>query len=162
MNFILKILGGSLGPWLLAGVGGLLAIVLGIAGVQSMRLNHAKADQWDRSACVKDQPCRAVKWEAEVKTLRPALAAAHRDFATCKLNTDAQETTIRTQNTATDKLAADSARRGQMLSDALQTARKTALAANARAEAILALQPSGDDACAKLVDLDKKLNGDVR
>lgn len=126
-----------------------IAVLIAALGVQTLRLNHAKADQWDRSACVKDQSCKGIKWEAEVKTLRPALAAAQRDFATCKLNTDVQEAAIDRQNAAVTAQGAESASRLKMLSEGLEQARKGRASAEARAGDLLKHGPVGIDACAR-------------
>lgn len=141
--------------WRLIAIAGLVAAI----GVQTMRLNHAKADQFDRTACVRGRPCKPPKWRAEVAYLRPELVAAQRDLVTCRGSVQTLDKAVAGQNASIAALKADGDRRASMLSDALQSARKTAATANERAEAILTLQPSGDGACAQLIDLDRQLNG---
>jgi hypothetical protein len=44
MGLIVKLLGGSLGPYIAGAIGAVLLLAIGAASVQTLRLDHAKAD----------------------------------------------------------------------------------------------------------------------
>ena len=134
--------------WKALAVGALVLLL----SVQTARLSHAKADQWDRTACVRHQPCKAVKWKAEVLEMRPALAATKANLATCHVNMQAVGDALAVQNAAVADLKADSANRLKASAKAASDARAVAESYRRNASAILA-RKSGPDACKSAEDL---------
>jgi len=92
MGFLAMILGRPL----LAG--GVLLTILSLlgAGIQTVRLNHAKADQID--------PATGQKWKDQYKTDHRLLVAAQRDLTTCRGNVDSLTRAVSQQNDAVDGL----------------------------------------------------------
>ena len=143
--------------WRLVGVVALVALL----GVQTARLAHAKADQFDRTACVRGQPCKPKKWKDEVKGLRTDLAAARRDLGTCRQNTQTLNAAIEAQNRAVDALKADGERRVAEAARGLSLAIQGRAAAEAKARAVLATRRTGDE-CADMRAIDQQLMGTIR
>lgn len=134
--------------WKLFGIGALGLLL----AVTSARLHHAKAAQWDRTACVKGATCVPVKWEAEVLEMRTALAATKANLATCHLNLQAVGDSLVAQNAAVADLKADSANRLRTSAKAARDARAVAESYRRSAGSILA-RKAGPDACASAEDL---------
>lgn len=130
--------------WGWLGLAGLLAL----AGVQTARVSHAKADLAVARAAALD-PATHRAWRDEAQ-------AAAAGLASCQANQDRLDEALTTQSAAVSRLGAQ----GQAATAAAQAAAdqaKTALAqAAARAAALLAAQPkshtcSGDDADALIL-----------
>ncbi|CAN5127960.1 hypothetical protein BH10PSE4_BH10PSE4_04960 [soil metagenome] len=78
--------------------GGVLLAVLSLfgAGIQTVRLNHAKADQID--------PATGQKWKDQYKADHKILIAAQRDLTVCRGNVDQLTQAVSQQNAAVDGL----------------------------------------------------------
>lgn len=151
MGWILKLLGGSLGPCFAGGIAALLALSVATSGVQTWRISRLHNDLAQaRQANI--NPSTHNTWQSEA-------VRDGRDLGVCRGSVQTLEGAIARQNDATAALKADGDRRAAMLADALQTARKASVAATKRADAILAVKPKGADACAQLIDLDRQING---
>lgn len=131
-------------------VGG-LALLLVFVGVQTWRINHAKHDLKEARAALVNPKTKRT-WEQD-------FTASQRNLDICHGSVLAVQTSLDTQNAAIAANAADGARRAKMLSDGLQQARKAAAAADKRSLDILAVKPKGADQCARLMDLDRQING---
>lgn len=112
--------------WLLGAVAaGVIA-----TGVQTIRLDHARAD---------------------LVTARSDADLAYDAVQTLKVSLD-------TQNAAVDAFKADSDSRAQVIADAIRTGLKSAAGHATAAQALAVYTPKGADACAQLVDLDREIN----
>lgn len=134
--------------WPFIGIGVLVLVV----GVQTARLNHAKADQLDHRSCVAGQPCHPIKWEAEAK-------ANEADIAHLTKQVEADQISFANLNHALDEQsAAVEAAHAQGLARTAETdrlvsvARQSAKTAQARAVAALAAKP-GADVCRSADDV---------
>lgn len=81
MGFILKLLGGTLGPYIAGAIGALLLVSMGTASVQTLRLHHAKAAEasWHKKA--DDARAVAASWGVsfhQSEALRTSETAASR------------------------------------------------------------------------------------
>jgi len=129
-----------------------LAALMAFAGLQTARLNHAKADQFDRSACIKGQPCKPPKWKAEVAALRDSLRTAQDGLSMCRANTDTLKASIARQNAAVSAIQADSDARLAQATKAAKVNRAETVAAEKMSSALLSRQLLGSDACARADD----------
>lgn len=147
MNFILKLLGGSLGPYLLGGVGVLLALSMATAGVQGLRLKHAKADlSTARAALI--NPVTRKTWQSEA--VRDA-----RDLGACK-------SAVAEQNASVAAAAAETARKLAAATKGQADARAVAESYRQTAPAVRAYQPKGADSCARTADVARMIREDLR
>lgn len=131
--------------------------VIAFAGVQTLRLDHAKADQFDRGACT-DKACKGVKWKDEVSQLRPALVQARADLVQCQSNRAALQASIDAQNADVDRWKAAATSAQAESAKALSIAQAATATASKRVAGILAAKP-GADACKSAEDL---INGSLR
>lgn len=123
-----------------------LALLLAFAGCQTVRLNHAKADQLDKTACLKGQPCKPVKWKAEVISLRQELSAKEQKLGQCEAGLTMLGATIERQNASVAALGAASREASARSTAALAAQRSATATAKQQALQILAAHP-GPDAC---------------
>jgi hypothetical protein len=97
--------------------------------------------------------------KADVIVLQKVRDADALALNTCHGNVSTLQGALDRQGAAVSAMKADSDRRGQMLADALQSARKAAVAAQSKADRILALKPEGSDQCEAVRALDRVVNG---
>jgi hypothetical protein len=143
----------ALKNWKLIGIG----LVVALLAIQSARLGHAKSDQFDRSACVKGQPCKPVKWKAEVVTLRSNLQKMQSALDICHSNVTTLQGSVDAQNGAVAALKADSDRRSAEVAQARQATRREAERADHAASLLANAKPVGNDLCARMLDADRKV-----
>lgn len=132
-----------LNPKVLGGIG--LALLIGFAGLQTVRLNHAKSDQID--------PSTHHSWKSEELRDSPALALATRNLTICQANQQTLEASLASQNAAVSALQAAGAQATAKATKAAHDALIASKQANDVAQAILA--PHQDHSCAateKLID----------
>lgn len=118
MPLLLKLLVGSLGPYIAGGVAVLLALSVATAGIQSARLKHAKADLANARAALIDPSTRKT-WESEARV-------RERDLTTCQGNVSTLEAAQARQNAAVEALRADSDARLAQSAKAASDARAVA------------------------------------
>lgn len=126
--------------WKLLGIGALVLLL----SVTSVRLHHAKSDQWDRTMCVKGFPCQPVMWKTEVLQLRPALKLALGKLNTCHVNLVAVGDRLEAQNLAVAELKAESDARVKASRKAVSDARAVAESYRQSAALILSRKPGAD------------------
>lgn len=115
------------------------------AGMQTLRLNHAKADQID--------PVTHASWQSEERRDSRALQAATVNLSTCQANASTLNASLDRQNVAVQALQAASAQSSQRATKAAHDA--LIATENASKLAAQVMQPSGDHSCAdaeKLID----------
>lgn len=131
-----------------------LAALIAFAGMQTARLHNAKSDQFDRSACIKGQPCKPPKWKAEVAALRDSLRTAQDGLSMCRANTDTLKASIARQNAAVSAIQADSDARLAQATKAAQQARSVAESARQASNMILGKHLAGATACERVSEVD--------
>lgn len=134
MSFLLKILGGSLGPYLAGAAAVALGLALLVAGVQTARLKHAKSDLNAARASLIDPASRRT-WKAVAES-----AIGSRDACLVSLGK---------QNAALAVHQAESARQLGIAAREVAEANRGRASAEARAARLLAHPPAGIDACAR-------------
>ena len=139
MNFVLKLLGGSIGPYVLGGVGVLFALSIGFGQIQSFRLKHAKTDLTAARAALID-PATKKTWQSEAE-------ARARNLTTCHGNVDRLTASLATQEAAVAALKTQSAAWVAQSRKAAQDARAVAESYRQASREIMAAKP-GADACA--------------
>jgi hypothetical protein len=112
---------------------------LAFAGVQTMRLDHAKADQID--------PATHKPWKGEEQRDGPLLAIANADLITCRSNEGVLSGSLDAQNAAVARLKAAGDARIASASAGVAKAQGLSVAADQKAVAILNHKAAGD-ACA--------------
>lgn len=139
MGFILKLLGGTAGPYIAGAIGGLVLLSIGATAIQSARLGHAKSDLAAARTDLRDEKAisaglrlalkasedkRAVEYSLAVQSAGEAdsacaarVAAAHRSASAIRSILEAPHATDpQTHCPARDLVSAD------QLRDALQPA----------------------------------------
>lgn len=123
--------------WAVVGVG----LLLGVVGVQTLRLNHAKGDLTQARAALRD-PVSGRKWQA--------LAEENiRDLKTCRSSNVALTEANAAEMARLSALQADAEARLRQTSAELSKAATGRAAAEARAAKLLAHPPMGVDACSR-------------
>ena len=117
-----------------AGAGMAVAI-----GVQTWRLDNAKADQID--------PKTHAAWKTEELADHPQLVVARQDLGTCQTNEGTLTGALASQNAAVAALKAEGDRRTAAAASAVSAARTAAQAASQRLATVMAAK-AGPDACA--------------
>lgn len=149
MSFILKLLGGTVGPYIAGGVAVMLALALGAAGVQSARLSHAKGDLAEARAALTD-PKTHRTWQSEAE-------ASARDLTTCQISLkDADDQMDRQSklDAAQEALSAAALAKSTASVSASHKGQK-----KADANAAKLLTPAvGIDACARMMDVDRRVS----
>jgi hypothetical protein len=136
--------------WRILALGGLIALL----GLQTARLHNAKADQFDRTACVAKQPCRPPKWKGEAISLRQALSVSQDGLSTCRANSDALTASMTSQNAAVAAQKAASDARVAQATKAAQQARSVAESARQASNTILGKHLAGVNACDRAAEVD--------
>jgi hypothetical protein len=136
MGMILKLLAGSAGPYIAGALAVAFAGLLAFGGIQTARLDHAKADQIN--------PATGAKWKAEAKRDAGLLSAAVSDLAACRDNVQAQKDAIALQNGRVDAWKAEAERMAGEADKARQTAALARRKAERTAAEILAARPGAD------------------
>jgi hypothetical protein len=144
MGFLLKLLGGSAGPFIAGGVAVIIAGLLAFGGVQSARLAHAKADLTSARTALKN-PATGKTWQSEA-------VAAERDLGTCRGNLQNLQTSLNDQSASLTALAAAGQARTARADKALSVASGAVQAASKAAGAVMAAK-AGDDRCASALTL---------
>lgn len=144
MGWILKLLGGSAGSYIMSAVAIAFVALLAFAGVQSARLDNAKRDQLN--------PATGQRWKAEAQRDAKALGKLRPELAGCTAQRDGLRDKLRVQNAAVDQLRRDGEARARAAAAAIASAEKGRTAAERRAAQILAARP-GADVCASAADL---------
>lgn len=144
MGWLLKMLGGSLGPYLAGAVGVLLALSMATAAVQGVRLKHAKADLVAARA--------ALVNPATHKTWRNEAERAAGQLATCQGNEKTLTDTLGRQKDALTAMQQVSDRKLAQAATAAQAARAVAESARQQSGEILARQLLGATACERAED----------
>ncbi|MBI1405719.1 MAG: hypothetical protein GC145_06290 [Caulobacter sp.] len=138
MSALLKLLAGSAGPYIAGGVAVIIAALLAFGGLQTARLNHAKADQIN--------PATGAKWKVEAKRDAKLLASAVRDLGQCRENEATQAAAITRQNGEIDAWKAEGDRLAAEARAAAQRAASVRRTAEKAAADIMAAR-AGPDAC---------------
>ncbi len=125
-------------PKVWAGLG--LALLLAFAGVQTVRLDHAKSDLAAARAAQID-PATKRSWQAE------ELADAQ-NLATARANFDQANASLATEQASVAALKAADAADSAKASAAVQQARAATATLSKREAELAALKPAGD-ACAQ-------------
>lgn len=146
MGWILKLLGGSLGPYFAGGIAALLALSVATTGVQSFRLAHAKSDLAQARQALLN-PSTHNTWQSEA-------VRDGRDLGTC---TDK----LTAQNAAVAARSAEDARKLADATKGMVDARAVAESYRRSAPTVRAYQPKGPDACARALDVDAMILGDL-
>lgn len=147
MSLILKLLGGTVGPYILGAVGVFVASVLLILSIQSARLAHAKADLVTARAALVDPVSRRT-WKDIAGS-----AIAGRDAALASLARQNAAVTVMQQ--LSDRKLAEAAQ-------ALSVASQGRASAEARAARLMAHPPAGIDACARMEAADAAVLGNLK
>lgn len=139
-----------------------LAALVAFAGVQTMRLGHAKADQFDRTACVAGKPCKPPKWKAEVGELRGRVSKAEFDLQRCSADVEALTATVGRQKAVTAAIQALSDRKIAESTQAVQVASRGRAEAERRAAILASRPPVGVDDCARMDAADRNVMENLR
>lgn len=139
-----KVLAGGLGPYVAGGVAVILALALAAAGLQSIRLEHAKAELASAHAALIN-PVTGKSWRTESVAAAADLSACRREVVTLRGAIDAQ-------NAAVTTAAADSARRIVLATKAAEDARAVAESARRHSAFLMAQRPAGATACERAED----------
>ena len=132
-------LASGLGPYVAGGAAAILALALSVAGLQSMRLEHAKAELAAARAALID-PATGKSWRARSVAAVADLNVCQRDLAALRVAVDAQ-------NAAVTTAAADSARRITLAAKAADDARAVAESARRHSAFLMAERPAGATTC---------------
>jgi hypothetical protein len=154
MTWLLKMLGGSFGPYLTGAVGALLAISLATAAVQGARLKHAKADLALARASLTN-PGTHKTWQSE------ALAGAL-NLESCNASVGNLKDEVARMNVAATTLQVESERKVRQATDGFAKAQKGRASAEAMASKLLTRPPGGIDACARMEAADAAVLETVR
>ena len=153
MSFILKLLTGSAGPWVLSGLAVAFLMLSGGLAIQTHRVEGAKADLKEARAALyvpgADGKPTKLTWRAKAE-------AAERNLGTCQTNGLKLQVEIGRQNAAVDTAAAEGRQRTADAEKAVQAARTATQRAEKAAASILNRQPVGIDTCARVLDVDRQ------
>lgn len=152
MGSILLFLNSSLGR--MAAMGIALALVLASCGVQTARLKHTKAELQKARA---ELYVQGADGRPSQLTWQKRASDDERDLLTCHQNVTTQALAISAQNSAVDALKAEADRKGAQVAAALQTARKSVLAAQSEADRISRIHVTGSDTCQRLLDAERQI-----
>lgn len=122
MGALARLLGGTLGPYLVGAVAVILAASIVTAGVQTKRVGRLKEDVAAEKAA-QINPVTRKLWKVEAQRDAAALS-------TCRENVRKLDASLATQNAAVDRLKADGDARAAEARQAAQDARSARAAAD--------------------------------
>lgn len=136
MGWILRMLGGTVGPYVAGGLAAVLALSIGAAATLGLRLEHARGDLVKARAALVDPVSRRPWQDLAIER--------GRDLAICRGNVERLTASVDRQNAAVRAFEA----RGQAMTAALAEAARAAKISRSEAQreatGILAARPGAD------------------
>lgn len=143
MTTLLSVLGGRFGGLLASAAGILLTLAISAAGIQSLRLAHAKSD--------------LTATRADLKTAKEAAATANSQLGSCAADRTSLRAAVTAQNIANENIRQQSEHTAAQLAAQLSQANAAVAESDRRLRSLQTHQITGKDACARLLDVDRAI-----
>lgn len=132
MTIFLRLLGGTAGPWILGALAALLVGSVSATAIQSLRLDHAKADLESARAALKD-PVTRRPW-------KDLAIERGRDLERCQANAETLKASLDDQTAAVGRWKAEATTRAGEAARAALDARGARAVAESRARELAAIK----------------------